>query len=165
MRGLRWIDRTLPEGRDCRADQKIKRGNGNDELEQHGCQLPKKVKRRAQTGISAIFNGITRDIGSAAGFVTKPSTPQGWRLTVAAEPVPPAPCGGLTCAYIADVCDDINYGIAFHEKLTSRMRPTGEMGPVRRPSVEFPCQSAADGLLFRCRQARPNRLQVADRLF
>src|ERR1700730_10316367 len=42
------------------------------------------------------------------------------------------------------------------------MRPTGEMRPVSRPRVEFPCHSAAGGVLFRCRQVRPNRIQVAD---
>src|ERR1700730_5074685 len=152
MRGLRWIDRTLPEGRDCRADQKIKRGNGNDELEQHGCQLPGKVKRRAQTGISAIFNGITRHIGAAAGFVTKPSTPQGWRLTVAAEPVPPAPLRRPHLRPYRKACENANCGMDFHEQFTSGSDPQGRWRTVPRPSVEFPCQSVADGVLFRCRQ-------------
>ena len=76
---------------------------------------------------------------------------------------PPAPCGGLTCAYITGACDKVNCGIAVHENLTSRIRPTGEDRADWRPSVEFPCHSAADGVLFRCRQARPYRCQVSDR--
>src|SRR5206468_11689038 len=45
------------------------------------------------------------------------------------------PCGGLTRAHIADVCDSINCGMVFHEKLTSGI-PTRR--GIRRVSSRAP---------------------------